>query len=112
MPEAADVVLRGRFERDHQKRYAHVPFEVPDGVRALHVRYGYSERIASDPLLGGGNTLDIGLFDPRGIAPSSSGFRGWSGSEKLDFWLAETWATPPYLAGPVSRGTWHVLLGP
>ena len=112
MPDSPDVVLRGSFDRSHEKRYVHVPFDVPPGVRALHVRYDYSERIPSDPLLSGGNTLDIGLFDPRGIAPSSSGFRGWSGSERLDFSVTETWATPPYLAGPISAGRWHVLLGP
>jgi hypothetical protein len=111
MPETS-VVLQGRFEAEHEKRYAHVPFEVPPGVRALHVRYEYSDRIASDPLLSGGNTLDIGLFDPRGIAPSSPGFRGWSGSNKLEFSLTDTWATPPYLSGPISPGTWNVLLGP
>jgi PHP domain-containing protein len=108
----ADIVLSGRFEKAHERRYTHVPFEVPAGVRGLAVAYDYSDRIPSDPLLSGGNTLDIGLFDPRGIAPSSVGFRGWSGSNKLVFTVAETWATPPYLAGPILAGTWHVLLGP
>jgi len=108
----ADVVLSGSFDAAHQRRYAHVPFDVPPGVKALHVTYEYSERISSDPLLSGGNTLDIGLFDTRGIAPSSPGFRGWSGSNKLSFSVTETWATPPYLAGAIQAGTWHVLLGP
>jgi len=108
----ADVVLQGNFDEAHAKRYAHVPFEVPPGVRALHVRYEYSERISSDPLLSGGNTLDIGLFDPRGIAPSSPGFRGWSGSNKLAFSVTDTWATPPYLSGAIQPGVWNVLLGP
>jgi hypothetical protein len=112
MAEAAGVVLRGRFEQADEKRYTHVAFEVPPGVRALHIRYDYSERISSDPLLSGGNTLDIGLFDVRGIAPSSAGFRGWSGSNKLVFSVTETWATPPYLSGPIQSGTWNVLLGP
>ncbi|MDQ6670735.1 MAG: CehA/McbA family metallohydrolase [Chloroflexota bacterium] len=112
MAEPAGVVLRGRFEPAQAKRYAHVPFEVPPGVRALHVRYEYSDQIPSDPLLSGGNTLDIGLFDPRGIAPSSPGFRGWSGSNKLAFSVTETWATPPYLSGPILPGAWNVLLGP
>ena len=76
----------------------------------MHLVYDYSDRIPSDPLLRGGNTLDIGLFDPRGIAASSPGFRGWSGSNKLDFTVAEKWATPPYVAGPIFPGTWHVLL--
>ena len=109
---AADVVLRGRFEAADERRYAHVPFAVPPGVARLDVTYSYSDRIASDPTLRGGNTLDIGLFDPRGIGPSNPGFRGWSGSHKDAFTLTPTWATPPYIAGPIQAGTWHVLLGP
>jgi PHP domain len=108
----ADVLLQGSFDAAHQRRYAHVPFQVPASIRALHVAYDYSDRISSDPLLSGGNTLDIGLFDPRGIEPSSPGFRGWSGSHKLSFSVTETWATPAYLPGPIQPGTWHVLLGP
>jgi hypothetical protein len=63
-------------------------------------------------LVTGGNTLDIGLFDPGGIAPGSPGFRGWSGSHKDEFVVGETWATPPYVAGPIPAGSWNVLLGP
>lgn len=106
-----DLVLRGTFDKSHERRYQHVPFNVPTGAKAIQIAYDYSYRISSDPLLSGGNTLDIGLFDPRGIAPSSPGFRGWSGSHKLAFTIAEGWATPPYLAGPIMPGTWHVLLG-
>ncbi|GAC1313099.1 MAG: hypothetical protein NVSMB2_00560 [Chloroflexota bacterium] len=112
MRDTADVTLRGRFEVADEKRYRHVPFVVPSGVRALHVSYDYTDRIPSDPLLSGGNTLDIGLFDPRGIGESSPGFRGWSGSNKLSFSVTDVWATPPYMRGPISPGTWHVLLGP
>ena len=107
-----DRVLSGTFAKDHERRYAHVPFDVPDGVRQLHVRYGYTDRIDSDPLITGGNTLDIGLFDERGIAEASPGFRGWSGSEKMEFTIDEGWATPPYRAGQIGAGTWHILLGP
>jgi hypothetical protein len=107
-----DVVLCGTFDASQQRRYHHVPFEVPRGVRSMRVAYDYSERIPSDPQLLDGNTLDIGIFDPQGIEPSSRGFRGWSGSHKLEFAIAENWATPPYSAGPILAGTWHVLLGP
>ena len=107
-----DILLSGRFEPDDEARYVHVPFAVPAGLSQLHVRYEYSDRIPSDPLLRGGNTLDIGLFDERGTASGSPGFRGWSGSNKLSFTVGETWATPPYRPGPVGAGEWHVLLGP
>jgi len=109
---SADRRLTGHFDRAHEKRYAHVPFEVPRGLRQLHVRYAYSDRIDSDPAITGGNTLDIGLFDERGIAAGSPGFRGWSGSNKLEFTIDEHWATPPYASGPIGAGTWYLLLGP
>jgi hypothetical protein len=107
-----DIVLEGRFVAADLMRYVLVPFEVPPGLRQLAVRYTYTDRIDSDPLLGGGNTLDIGLFDPRGTDTGSVGFRGWSGSHKDAFVVGEDWATPPYAAGPMPAGTWNVLLGP
>lgn len=108
---APDVVLRGRCEPADAKRCFHVPFDVPPGTRQIHVRYEYSDRIPADVLLTNGNTLDIGLFDERGIAAGSPGYRGWSGSDKLAFTVDAQWATPPYRAGPIGSGTWHVVLG-
>lgn len=107
-----DVVLTGHFTDADRMRYAHVPFVVPGDLHQLHIRYSYSDRIDSDPLVTGGNTLDIGVFDPRGTATGSPGFRGWSGSNKLELVIGDDWATPPYAAGSVQAGTWHVLLGP
>ena len=109
---APDRVLTGTFALDYERRYAHVPFDVPAGLHQLHIRYAYNDQIDSDPLITGGNTLDLGLFDERGIAESSPGFRGWSGSEKMEVTIDEAWATPPYREGKIGAGTWHVLLGP
>ncbi len=111
-PGAPDIVLEGRFGAADRMRYSLVPFSVPPGCRQLALAYTYSDRIDSDPLVGGGNTLDIGLFDPRGTETGSLGFRGWSGSHQDAFVVDEEWATPPYAAGPIPSGTWNVLLGP
>ena len=110
--DASRIVLEGRFLAADRMRYVLVPFELPAGIRQIEVRYTYSDRIDSDPHVVGGNTLDIGLFDPRGTETGSVGFRGWSGSHKDSFVVGEDWATPPYAAGPMPRGTWNVLLGP
>ena len=107
-----NLTLSGRFEQGQERRYVHLPFTVPRGVHQIHLRYDYTDRISSDPLVGGGNTLDVGLFDEQGIAAGSPGFRGWSGSERLAFTIDEAWATPPYRSGPIGAGVWHVLLGP
>ncbi len=106
------IVLEGSFRTTDRMRYVLVPFEVPAGVRQLEIRYTYTDRIDSDPRVGGGNTLDIGLFDPRGTETGSIGFRGWSGSHKDAFVVGDDWATPPYAPGPIPAGTWNVLLGP
>jgi predicted metal-dependent phosphoesterase TrpH len=108
----ADRSLTGHLAPDQARRYLTVPFAVPEGIEQLHVRYDYSDRIASDPDLDNGNTLDIGLFDEHGSAAGSPGFRGWSGSDKLAFTIGRNWATPPYRPGPIGAGTWSVLLGP
>ena len=108
----ADIVLEGRFVAADRMRYVLVPFEVPAGVHQLEVIYSYSDHVDSDPRVEEGNTLDIGLFDPRGTDTGSVGFRGWSGSHKDGFVVGVEWATPPYAAGPIPPGTWHVLLGP
>lgn len=109
---APDIVLTGRFTPDRQRRYDHRPFTVPAGVRQLHLRYDYSDRIGSDPALVGGNTLDLGLFDERGSAPGGPGFRGWSGSNKRALTIDRDWATPPYRPGAPGAGVWRVALGP
>ncbi len=109
---APDIVLEGRLEREHERRYAHLGFSVPAGTDQLHVRYDYSDRISADPTVTGGNTLDIGLFDNHGTKASGPGFRGWSGSSKREFTVGAAWATPPYRAGAIEAGIWNVLLGP
>jgi hypothetical protein len=112
LDEPADAVLEGRFTEADRERYSLVPFSVAAGHRQMHVRYSYSDRIDADQFVTGGNTLDIGLFDPRGTETGSRGFRGWSGSDQLEFVVGDEWATPPYTAGPILAGTWNVLLGP
>ena len=108
---APDMTLTGRFEPAEGLTYRHLPFTVPDGVHQMHLRVGYNARIGSSPVLRGGNTLDIGLFDARGAESGSPGFRGWSGSEKTEITIGDDWATPPYRAGVLQPGTWRLLLG-
>jgi len=52
----------------------HVPFDIPDGVNQLLIDITYNDRIGSSPMLRGGNTLDIGLFDEQGIGQRQPGF--------------------------------------
>ncbi|WOX23817.1 CehA/McbA family metallohydrolase [Streptomyces solicathayae] len=90
--------------------FVYLPFEVPEGVREIHVSYTY-ERPAV-PAGTQGNALDIGLFDERGTELGGKGFRGWSGGARKEFFVRADDATPGYVAGPVRAGTWYVALGP
>ena len=106
----ADIVLKGRFEPEEQRCFRHIPFEIPSGIDRLRIVVSYNDQIGSDPHLTNGNTLDVGLFDERGIEAGGPGFRGWSGSNKLDVTIGTNWSTPPYRSGKLESGRWHLLL--
>ncbi|MCO5215447.1 MAG: CehA/McbA family metallohydrolase [Thermomicrobiales bacterium] len=105
------IPLIARFEPTEEKVWKHIPFTVPEGVKQFHISVTYNDRIDSSPTLTGGNTLDIGLFDAQGIESGSPGLRGWSGSNKTEITIGEAWSTPPYRAGALQPGEWHLLLG-
>src|SRR5690606_23587317 len=106
-----ELVIRGHVPPGREKFYQDVPFDVPEGVSRIDIRYSYTDRIPSDPHLVGGNTVDIGLFDWRGAEFLKGGFRGWTGSARDQFFVATDDATPGYLRGPLTAGTWHIPLG-
>jgi hypothetical protein len=87
--------------------YVLVPFEVPGGTRAVRVELAYE---AAATAAGAGTILDLGLIGP-GRTDDPEAFRGWSGSERSLVVVGETAATPGYRPGPITAGTWHVLLG-
>ncbi len=105
------IVHQGTFRKEQEKSYIHLPFDMPPGATQLKVEHTYSNRIGSNPLLNGGNTLDLGVFDARGIDFIKAGFRGWSGSERSSFCIDLNEATPGYVPGPLLPGRWHVYLG-
>lgn len=108
----SDIIeFSARFEPTEENVWKHIPFQIPEGVDQFHLSIGYNDRIDSSPLLKGGNTLDVGLFDPQGTESGSPGLRGWSGSVHTEITIGTEWATPPYRAGRIQPGEWNLLLG-
>lgn len=105
------ITFSAHFRPDEEKVWKHMPFRMPEGVTQFHISIAYNDRIDSSPMLTGGNTLDVGLFDPQGIESGSPGLRGWSGSVRTEITIDEQWATPPYRAGSIQPGEWNLLLG-
>lgn len=87
--------------------YLYVPFEVPARCTRIEVAYHYAPAAPTDEAA----TLDIGVFDIRGTEPFTGGFRGWSGSDRRQFFIEHGRATPGYVPGQLPSGTWSVVLG-
>jgi len=92
--------------------YLLLPFDVPDGVVRLDVRYEYSDETGAELWAPSGNVIDLGVFDSRGSEfITARGFRGTSGSFRHGFSIGLNEATPGYLAGPIYSGRWCIMLG-
>jgi predicted metal-dependent phosphoesterase TrpH len=102
--------VTGTFAPDIPDWY-YLPVEVPRGVSQIDVVYSYDKPAV--PAGVRGNACDIGMFGPEGFQLGNQrGFRGWSGGFRDRFSISASEATPGYLAGPITPGTWHVILGP
>jgi hypothetical protein len=109
-----EIRLDGQITPEEVRRspYLYVPIRVPPGTSRLHVSYEYSDPVTAPFGQGPGNTIDIGIFDPRGHDfIDAAGFRGWSGAARREFFIAQDDATPGYIRGPLYPGDWHVILG-
>jgi len=120
-PITPDKVIAGSFPALLQGSYVMVPFDVPAGTAGVRVKYCFDQ--PAGPTQGNArNTVDLGLWDPRG-------FRGWGGSSHPDVtvstsgfsseaeYLADPRGDVPgrttrgFLPGPVRTGRWEAELG-
>ena len=101
----------GSFTGVNTPDWHYLPFTVDKAVTEIRVSYAYE---AFDTGAGfSANVIDIGLFDGSGHGLGKrSGFRGWSGGARKSFRVSRHSATPGYLPGPLTPGTWSVILGP
>ncbi|MGE5816327.1 MAG: CehA/McbA family metallohydrolase [Acidobacteriota bacterium] len=102
---SAPLVIRKHFTPTDRagSRYQYVPFEVPTGVSRMRISYTYNQE--------GGNTIELGLFEPGPLTFGTPAFRGWSGRERETIEIGEEWSSPGYRTGPVRQGQWNVALG-
>jgi hypothetical protein len=86
------------IDRSRQGTYFTLPFQVPEGIESIALKYGYERRPEKEQALDNGlftareevNIIDLGLIDPRGEQV------GASGSDKTEIAISETQATPGY----------------
>jgi hypothetical protein len=89
--------------------YFTLPFSMPPHTEAFTLSYQY-ERHLETPV--GAftsrrevNIIDLGLIAPNGVQV------GASGSDRQEFHLSETRATPGYRPCPLVQGEWQILVG-
>jgi hypothetical protein len=98
---------------EKQGTYFTIPFTVEEDVQTIHILYTYSRyRMDDTEQLGlifhsreEVNIIDIGLIGPDGEQV------GASGSDKSEFFVSETEATPGYNPCRIVPGTWQILVG-
>ena len=105
------ITRSGHFDGVTNPDWHYLPVQVPAGVRRIDVSY---EDTKTDTGAGFSlNVIDLGMFDPSGHGLGNvAGFRGWSGGARKNFSITRSWATPGYIAGPMTAGVWNVILGP
>src|SRR5580704_6894750 len=75
--------------------YVIVPFTVPDGTAEIDVTHA-----AADD----GEILDFGVWSP-------DGYRGWGGGLTDDAVIDVAQSSRGYMPGPITAGTWQVVIG-
>ncbi|MBB4100478.1 CehA/McbA family metallohydrolase [Sphingomonas kyeonggiensis] len=91
-----DVVITGTLEDKDRGTYRELPFDVPQGVTRMMIDVEGADHDK-------GVYLVLGVYDPQRE-------RGWGGAIKPHIILAETFASPSYLAGPLTPGKWRLSI--
>ena len=93
---AAEVVLTGTLHDRDRATTQDLPFDVPAGTAQVRVDFAYDGRDR-------GVTVTLGIADPVRV-------RGWGGGTKYRFAVADAYATPSFLPGPIPAGRWRLLM--
>ena len=101
--DSSTVVKKGYIPTARIFELLYVPFDVPAGTTEIRVKESYDQMNV--------NVLNIGVYDSKGDQ-GITGFRGWSGGAKKEFFITEVAASTGYIAGKITPGTWNMLVYP
>ena len=88
-------------QADH-KGHVPVAFDVPPGTARIELRFSATPQRSAGQLFD--NMISLSLFAPDGGRGQRHNNPVW------DFWVEAAHAAPGYLPGPVSAGTWTVVM--
>ena len=90
------MTVSREIRKEEESRYIEIPFDMPEGIEEIRVRYRVESRGEPNAV------IDLGVRDGERV-------RGWSGGARSEFRLGLEKATPGYLPGPLTPGRWAVL---
>ncbi len=105
--------LSMQLRPEQQGKFLFLPFQMPDRVASLTLTYHYTRHAHHEIHVPAGvfssqeeiNIVDLGLIAPDGTQV------GASGSDKSEFFVTATRATPGYTPYPLVPGEWKILVG-
>lgn len=95
--------------KDKEGLYFDLPFETPEGVQRIDVRYSY-ERHRSTTADGVTKKEEINIID-LALASGTGEFIGASGSDRDHIWVSEFDSSDGYAPVETKEGTWNVIVG-
>lgn len=98
------------IDKEKERTYFEVPFDVPDNVETLEVTYAYTRRVKATDENGSEYVRETNIVD-LGVRDEGHNFRGASGSDRTYFRITENEATPGYVKGKIGSGEWALVLG-
>ena len=95
--------------KEKEGLYFNLPFEVPQGVERMDIRYRY-ERYHSYTKDNVTQTEEINIVD-LALASNTGDFIGSSGSDRSHIWISEYDTSAGYAPKEPVSGTWNVIVG-
>ncbi len=102
-----EQILKKHFGSDVRRTYQEVRFAVPEGMRAMTVRYDYDKTKKKLP---GTKTEECNAVDIA-LNAADGCYVGSSGSSKKEIYLSEIYSTPGYKKTPITAGEWTLTFG-
>ncbi len=97
------------IRKDEERTYFTIPFEVPEGIERLDIRYDYPRRVPREE---DGATIveEVNIVD-LALTAGDGEYVGASGSDRTHIYISAYESAQGYAAVPIAAGTWQVIVG-